>query len=902
MVPSQDRLLGLLAVQLGFLSADALHGHLGKLTKSGLALGAYLIREGVLTHADIALLEACAAQSQKTYGDPAQALSKLARGAQAYTESFAGFDDTLGSGSGEHPTSSLDSLDGLDFVVPELPGRYVATGQPELGRGGLGRVLAFKDEVLGRTVALKELHGAAVNERDTRSSMESEARFLREARLASQLEHPGIVPIYEAGRRVDGSLYYTMRRIEGRTLGDALAAATSLDARLKLMPHLIAMAQALAYAHSRDVLHRDVKPQNVMLGRFGETYLLDWGLAKVKRQPQRTSSDAPLAPDITGGLRVGAVGTPSYMSPEQAAGKHDVIDERTDVWGLGAVLYEVLTGRPPYTGTSAIDCIQRILTDDVLPVRELEPAAPMDLIAVCEKALRRRPEDRYASAAGLAADLQAWLEGRTVSAREYSSASLLLRVVRRNAVAFATVSALLVAFVASATFFAWRLDRERQDARALSTFLLTVVADDISNLPGIEPLLDRVMEPAIGFYRTQRATLTEDERVLFARTLSLAARNAMTVARKEDAVRDLEECLTLLPLDGPLSKHPRARAASVNCEVALYDVAHLAGETALMNVHRDRFMAVVNAYEKADLDAIEWLDAMSFALSRVAMEAQNRAAPETLSLLIRERMLDERALALEPTNVRVLTAYAEASTRLSLANFRPEHADESVDIAKEALERIRLVPRRLQTPRTLRVTGSLLQHLVTTLVWAGRGDEARAYAAEGERVFEQLLALEPKDVQARGIHADFLLAVGRPCEALAILDTVHRDGVRGDYFTSRLMAALACGEDGPFRDAQVDLKASTDAQAHWLSALWLVKDGRAAEAVTELEAWSAPFAEQAVQWPLGVLDSLPPRVPEKNRAAVKAFIEGMEQFLRSEDESLDSMEIYQALIKSLSSR
>jgi serine/threonine protein kinase len=224
--------------------------------------------------------------------------------------------------------------------------------------------MAFKDHVLGRTVAWKELHQAkGGRELDTLASMQQEARFLREARLAAQLEHPSIVPVYEVGRRVDGSVYYTMRRIEGRTLADALGAAPSLEARLKLMPSLIAMTQALAYAHSRDVLHRDVKPQNVMLGRFGETYLLDWGLAKVKAQG--TSDDAARAPDISGGLNVGAVGTPSYMSPEQAAGRHDIIDHRTDVWGVGAVLYQVLTGRPPYEGTSPLDCLTRILNDAI---------------------------------------------------------------------------------------------------------------------------------------------------------------------------------------------------------------------------------------------------------------------------------------------------------------------------------------------------------------------------------------------------------------------------------------------------------------------------------------------------------------------------------------------------------
>ncbi len=883
MVTPQDRLLGLLAVQLGFLTSDALRQHLARLEKSGLSFGAHLIREGALTHAEVALLEACAAQSQKTHGGADHALTRLSQGAQVYTESFGGFDATVDS-----KESGSTSLEGLAFVVPELPGRYLGDGLPELGRGGLGRVIALKDQVLGRTIALKELHREATRDASPRASLEREARFLREARLASQLEHPGIVPIYEAGRRVDGSLYYTMRRIEGRTLADALAAAKDLDGRLKLMPHLVAMAQALAYAHSRDVLHRDVKPHNVMLGRFGETYLLDWGLAKLKSQPQRTSEDGLQAPDITGSTSLGAVGTPSYMSPEQAAGKHDGVDERTDVWGLGAVLYEVLTGRPPYTGTSAIDCIQHILTDDVLPVRALQPEAPEDLVAVCEKALRRSPAERYASATGLAADLQAWLEGRTVTAREYSSWSLLGRVVRRNKVAFSVVSALLVVLIASAGFFTWRIDTERRAARSLSTFLLKVIAEDLNGLPGAEPLLDRVIHPSIDFFRAQTASLSDDERVLFAQNLSIAATSAQDLARRDEAQRGFDECLRVIPPEAPLAqRNPRARAVSLGCVVGQLDSARLAGDTEGMKAGRALLARIIEAHESEQLDSIDWLNAMALGASRITVVSQLLADDETYQKYLHlEHRLDTRAIALAPNDLLAIINFAASSTLLSSQTFKPDQPDESLTLVKEGLERLRTVPRRLQNPRVLRAWGAALQQLVTSLVWAGRRDEAKTYLPEAERVFEQLIALEPKDVRGRGVYADFLLALDRPCQALELLDAVHRDGVRGDYFTSRLLAALACGKHEPFADAPAELAKSDDPQAHWLYATWLAQQGRPVEAARLLREWREQISHNPVQWPLGVLDGLPARTPPAQRDAVETFIREMEAALRAE-ESVD---------------
>jgi len=231
-------------------------------------------------------------------------------------------------------------------ITPEAEGRYQLL--TELGRGGIGRVVVGFDLHLGRTVACKELMlaysatGLSGSERDP-----SVLRFLREARVTGQLEHPSIVPIYELGHRADGTLYYTMKRVRGSTLGHRLSMAETLADRLSFLPSLLDVANAIAYAHSRGVIHRDIKPDNVMLGRYGETIVVDWGLAMPVTRDERfrQSGENTLMPRSGGSSGTSSslgAGTPAYMSPEQLFhGKQ--IDHRGDLWSVGVVAYYALT-------------------------------------------------------------------------------------------------------------------------------------------------------------------------------------------------------------------------------------------------------------------------------------------------------------------------------------------------------------------------------------------------------------------------------------------------------------------------------------------------------------------------------------------------------------------------------
>jgi PAS domain S-box-containing protein len=312
-------------------------------------------------------------------------------------------------------------------TVDHVPGPHERYARLRLhATGGIGRVWLARDVALGRDVALKELRP----ERAGQAALG--ARFLQEARITGQLEHPGIIPVYELGRgRDDQQPFYTMRFVKGRTLSEAahayhedrLAGRADALELPALLSAFVTVCNTVAYAHSRGVIHRDLKGQNVILGDFGEVVVLDWGLAKLVGRPEGEPparsvmlDDVDAASGYT--IQGQALGTPAYMSPEQSAGRLDLIDRRTDVYGLGAILYEVLTGAPPFTGTSTEEVLRKVREEEPGPPRQLWPEVPSALEALCLRALAKRPADRLASAADLALEVQGWQEYERRKAEE----------------------------------------------------------------------------------------------------------------------------------------------------------------------------------------------------------------------------------------------------------------------------------------------------------------------------------------------------------------------------------------------------------------------------------------------------------------------------------------------------
>jgi len=336
-------------------------------------------------------------------------------------------------------------------------------------QGGLGEVLVARDEEVPREVALKRILQRHAD------NPQSRARFLLEAEITGGLEHPGIVPVYGLGTSLDGRPYYAMRLIRGDSLKEALdrfhqppaeATEAPVSARLgssarldssarlgleaparahefrQLLGRFVDVCQAIAYAHSRGVLHRDLKPGNIMLGKYGETLVVDWGLAKLCGPAQATEetrvlvSEGPLhallesgsAPTMAGEF----VGTPAFASPEQAQGRLDLLGPASDIYSLGGILYAILTGRPPHQGQDLHELLRRLNQGDLLRPRSLVADVPPALEAICLKALSLNPAARYASAEALADEVERYLGDEPVSAYPEPWSVRLRRVARKR--------------------------------------------------------------------------------------------------------------------------------------------------------------------------------------------------------------------------------------------------------------------------------------------------------------------------------------------------------------------------------------------------------------------------------------------------------------------------------------
>lgn len=343
---------------------------------------------------------------------------------------------------------------GADVLETVDRSRYRFFG--ERGRGGIGRVMVAHDSRLDRRVAVKELLKSSRNE----------ARFVREAFITARLQHPGIVPIIEAGRWDDGEPFYSMKLVEGESLKELIAATGDLDARFALVPNVLAVADTIAYAHSQRVIHRDLKPSNVVVGEYGETIVVDWGLAK-DLDADDESDDASAGPagtsSASGATAEGTVlGTLAYMPPEQARG--EAVDERADVFAIGALLYHVLSGSPPLSGDGS-ERLERARASRIEPLAERAPGAPADLVAIVTKAMSPSPESRYATARELAADLRRFTTGQLVVARDYSRAQLMARWLRANRTRIVVVG--LAAVMLAVGTIATRAWYQRRTAAAL---------------------------------------------------------------------------------------------------------------------------------------------------------------------------------------------------------------------------------------------------------------------------------------------------------------------------------------------------------------------------------------------------------------------------------------------------
>ncbi len=462
---NQQMLLAVLALQNGLIELPQLIPALEHwVAHKEQELGQILCDQQVLSADDCELLSALVAVHLRLHGDePRKSLAALSSLGPLREQIDAAVDDAdvhaslmlVGAaGLAADPFSTLPQAVARAGLAAK-PSPAVAGTHPHDGAttsdqrfrvlrlhksGGLGKVFLAVHQEFNRRVALKEIKGHYANDPEFR------ARFLMEARITGNLEHPGIVPVYSLGQYQDGRPYYVMRFIQGDSLTEAIEAfhqtrpvdstTDSLQLR-KLLGRFIDVCEAIEYAHSRGVLHRDLKPGNIMLGRYGETLVVDWGLAKTIGRAEAAPAEesvlyVPSEGDSQPTQLGTAVGTLPFMSPEQAQGKHNELGPASDVYSLGATLYCLLTGCTPFTGKDRELLRQQVIRGEYPSPRSIKAEIPRALEAICQKAMARLATDRYPSSQHLAADIERWLADEPVEASPETPFQRFSRWTRRH--------------------------------------------------------------------------------------------------------------------------------------------------------------------------------------------------------------------------------------------------------------------------------------------------------------------------------------------------------------------------------------------------------------------------------------------------------------------------------------
>ena len=467
---AQSLLFGLLALHNNFIDRDTLVAAFNAwVADKSQSLGQILLDRGALSPPRHAILQGLVEEHLQQHGfDAESSLAEVTVAASVRDDLedipdlelqasllYLRLADNAGTDADAESTADWDT----ESAATDADGRFRIVRFHD--RGALGEVYVARDQQLHRIVALKRIKLDHAADKDKR------ARFVVEAEITGRLEHPGIVPVYGLGTYDDGRPFYAMRFIRGDNLKAAIEQFHKAEAKgrdpgertlalLKLLRRFLDVCNAIDYAHSRGVLHRDLKPGNIMLGKFGETLVVDWGLAKsvgrVEDAPvSRTMDDRTLVPhsgsDFRGTEFGARLGTPAYMSPEQAAGRIDVLGPASDVYSLGATLYCLLTGRAPFHDPDMAELLRKVERGDFRPPRTLKGWLDPALEAICLKAMATNPDDRYRTPRALADDVEHWLADEPATAWHEPFNRRLLRWVRRNRTAVVAAVAVTLATV-----------------------------------------------------------------------------------------------------------------------------------------------------------------------------------------------------------------------------------------------------------------------------------------------------------------------------------------------------------------------------------------------------------------------------------------------------------------------
>lgn len=802
----ENVLFGMLAVLMGFVEHDDVVDALEDHTQDGVSrLGDILVARDKLSRSQRELLQKAAAEQLAKHrgnvGASLAAVSSIQSGQDVLRQLTDSGNQITISYTGS-PTPDAGSVDSAYVMGSPTNERF--TKLRFHAQGGIGEISEARDEQLNRVVALKELQSEFAVNADYRN------RFVMEGEVTGSLEHPGIVPIYSMGCNKHGNPFYVMRFIEGETLRDAIHrfhdtakgsfaySRHSLPFR-ELLRRFIDVCNAVQYAHSRGVIHRDIKPANVMLGRYGETLLVDWGAARIVGRGEKAVSDSnertlyPKALQLHEKTTMGSkIGTPAYMSPEQAEGNIDKIGLASDMYSLGATLYYLLTNKTAFAADTMSEYLRSVRKGQFPMPSEVNSKIPKPLEAICLKAMNLEPAERYASPRAMAIDIERWLATDRVSVYKENIFELLGRWARRHrswAIAgVATVCiAAVVASIAAALINGARQKEAMARSEAVERFAqtretvdkwLTGFSEAVVFYPGVQTFRERMLEQAAQDYeefaeQQSSDVLLELERGRTYVRLGDVRRSLMQHSAATKAYQKAEQIFATIEEIG-FNDHSLVEIAQTQVRQAI-----VAAELGEHQNAKEFYLSAVQ--DLRDLVSLEpdneqghrsLVNALTLSGSFLVTTSQLTEA-EGLIQEAMTRQLEKTQAA--PGNLELLIPLAETRLAFGELLLQINQFQRAKAVIEEAISNWdRLLQRAPDVPQHLISRAEARIHLATASLKLGHydiGNAAYRRALEDYKVLEKSMPDVPQYRENSALTqtdlGQLLFELGRPAEAVA---------------------------------------------------------------------------------------------------------------------------------------